>query len=103
MSEAEQILNQAYDNFKQIQLQRSKEALFENANEIFTVSKIADATLLYLFDDVIAQRVVELGDAVLATMYEQASQTEFLKLNFTGNDVRWLLGLPRTHHRHRAM
>lgn len=103
MTEAEQVLNRAYDNFKQVQLQRSKEALFENANEIFTVSKISEATLMYLFDVEIAKRVVALDNEVLATMYAQASQTEFLKLNFTGNDIRWLLGLPRTHHRHREI
>ncbi|AVK63973.1 hypothetical protein C5Z26_07555 [Lactobacillus sp. CBA3606] len=99
MDQAEQVLNAAYATFKQGQLQRSPVALFENAAEIFMIDQITTATLLYLFDEQIAQRVLTLGDDVLTTMYTQAKQTEFLKINFTGNDVRWLLGLPRTHRR----
>ncbi|AVK61385.1 hypothetical protein C5Z25_06205 [Lactobacillus sp. CBA3605] len=101
MTQAEQVLNAAYADFKRAQLQYSPVALFENAAEIFMVTQITTATLLYLFDDSIAQRVLTLGDNVLTTMYTQAKQTEFLKINFTGNDVRWLLGLPRTHRRQR--
>ena len=55
----------------------------------------------YLFDEEIAQQVIKLQDQVLPTMYQQGQSGEFLKLNFTGNDIRWLLGLPRTHHRQR--
>ncbi|KZV01952.1 hypothetical protein NAB2_2572 [Lactiplantibacillus plantarum] len=45
--------------------------------------------------------MIKLQDQVLPTMYQQGQSGEFLKLNFTGNDIRWLLGLPRTHHRQR--
>lgn len=67
------------------------------------MGEITAITRQYLFDDEIAQRVIELGDQVLTMMYTQAMQAEFLKLNFTGNDIRWLLGLPRTHHRQRIL
>lgn len=99
--QAERVINAAYDQFKTTQLERSKTDLYDNAAEIFTVREITETTLLYLFDEEIARRVVELDTTVLTQMYHQAIQSEFLKLNFTGNDVRWLLGLPRTHRRQR--
>jgi hypothetical protein len=97
-TQAEFVLNQAYDQFRTVQLQRSKTDLFDNAAEIFSITQITEATLLYLFDEEIARRVIELDTKVVTTMYDQARQTEFVKLNFTGNDIRWLLGLPRMNH-----
>jgi len=99
-AQAEHVLNEAYDQFRMAQLQRSKTDLFDNAAEIFSITQITEATLLYLFDETIARRVIELDKTVITTMYQQANQTEFVKLNFTGNDIRWLLGLPRTHRHH---
>jgi len=101
-TQAEQILDQAYEQFKQTQLQLDKAQLFSNASQIFTMDEITMTTRQYLFDDEIAQRVIALDNQVLTTMYAQALQAEFVKLNFTGNDIRWLLGLPRTHRRQRA-
>ena len=73
-TQAGQVLDQSYAQFKQAQL---------------------------ALDEEIAQQVIKLQDQVLPTMYQQGQSGEFLKLNFTGNDIRWLLGLPRTHHRQR--
>ncbi|ETY72895.1 hypothetical protein [Lactiplantibacillus fabifermentans] len=97
---AEQEIEQAYAHFKERQLALSKADIYAHAAQIFTIDEIVAATKMYLFDETIAQRVVELGSTVLDQMYAQATQTEFLKINFTGNDIRWLLGLPRTHRRH---
>ncbi len=100
-TQAGQVLDQSYAQFKREQLAMSKSQLFANAAQIFTVSEIAAATRQYLFDEEIAQQVIKLQAQVLPTMYQQGRSGEFLKLNFTGNDIRWLLGLPRTHHRQR--
>lgn len=100
---AQAVLDQAYSQFKQQQLQRSAEDLFDDAAMIFTMSEMAMITRQYLFEDEIATKVVTLGDQVLKAMYTQASHAEFLKTNFTGNDIRWLLGLPRTHRRHQML
>lgn len=101
INHANVILDHAYAQFKKEQLQRSAVELYDDAAEIFTMKQITATTRQYLFDTVIANKVVELGDQVLTVMFKQAHQTEFLKLNFTGNDIRWLLGLPRAHRRHR--
>ena len=100
-TQAGQVLDQSYAQFKQAQLALGKEQIFANAAQIFTVGEIAAATRQYLFDEEIAQQVIKLQDQVLPTMYQQGQSGEFLKLNFTGNDIRCLLGLPRTHHRQR--
>ncbi|WP_048001034.1 hypothetical protein [Lactiplantibacillus herbarum] len=101
-AQGEQVLDQAYEQFKQTQLKLDKTQLFTNASQIFTMGELVTVARQYLFDDEIAQRVIELDKQVLTTMYKQAMQAEFLKLNFTGNDIRWLLGLPRTNRRQRA-
>ncbi|RRK10236.1 hypothetical protein D1831_08340 [Lactiplantibacillus garii] len=98
---AAEVLDQAYAQFKQTQLQRPAAELFDDAEKIFAIREITAATRQYLFDEAIATKVVALGHQVLTQMYAQATQTEFLKLNFTGNDIRWLLGLPRAHRRQR--
>ncbi|MFC6181741.1 hypothetical protein [Lactiplantibacillus daowaiensis] len=99
--QATQILDQAYAQFKADRLARSKAALFDDAKEIFSVTEMVAGTRQYLFDDAIALRVIELQQTVIPEMMTHANQSEFLKLNFTGNDIRWLLGLPRIHrHRH---
>lgn len=100
-TQAGAILDQAFEAFKRAQLEQSKVELFDNAEVIFAMQEMTTATRMYLFDDVIAQKVVELGPTVLTMMSERATQTEFLKVNFTGNDIRWLLDLPRTHRRQR--
>ncbi|AVW11544.1 hypothetical protein [Lactiplantibacillus paraplantarum] len=99
--QAGQVLDQSYTQFKQAQLALGKEQVFANAAQIFAVGEIATATRQYLFDEEIARQVIKLQDQVLLIMYQQGQNGEFLKLNFTGNDIRWLLGLPRTHHRQR--
>lgn len=101
-AQAEQVLDQVYEQFKQTQLKLDKTQLFTNASQIFTMGELVTVTRQYLFEDEIAQRIIELDKQVLTTMYTQAMQAEFLKLNFTGNDIRWLLGLPRTNRRQRA-
>ncbi|MDO7803988.1 hypothetical protein Q7Q91_03175 [Lactiplantibacillus pentosus] len=101
-TQAEQALDQSYAKFKREQLTLDKSQLFENADQIFAMKEIEAATRQYLFDDEIAKQVIKLDAQVLPTMYQKGQEGEFLKLNFTGNDIRWLLGLPRTHHRQRG-
>ena len=100
-SQAEVVLDEAYEQFKQAQLQRTAAEVFADAEKIFAVREMTIAPRQYLFDEAIAEKVIALDSQVLNHMYDQATQTQFLKINFTGNDIRWLLGLPRAHRRHR--
>ena len=55
-TQAGQVLDQSYAQFKQAQLALGKEQTFANAAQIFTVGEIAAATRQYLFDEEIAQQ-----------------------------------------------
>lgn len=101
MTTAATVLDNAYDAFQREQLARDSQALFDHADQIFTIQMINQATHDYLFDEAIAKRVVALGSRVLMEMYQRATSAEVVKFNFTGNDIRWLLDLPRAHRRQR--
>lgn len=98
--QATQVLDQAYTQFKTDQLAQTKTDIFDQATKIFMVTTVVDATRQYLFEPAIATRVIDLGDQVIASMYQRATEADVLKLNFTGNDIRWLLGLPRVRRHH---
>lgn len=99
--QAQAVLTTAYNRYRQTQLNLPVTAVFDHADEIYVVKQLVTAAKAYAFDELIADRIVTTGTPVLMQMYQQAQRASVMKLNFTGNDVRWLLGLPRTHQRRR--
>ena len=91
-TQAGQVLDQSYAQFKQAQLALGKEQIFANAAQILRSVICRDTAIFIWRRDRTA--AIKLQDQVLPTMYQQGQVANF-EVNFTGNDIRWLLDCER--------